>query len=1041
MRINIKQLHSDIAGPILFQQDNTVKSNILFRFASNRLEIGAADFSNTVLLNEGGLQFNTPLYGTIFYPRQGDSDFGNVLGNGAFEIASYSAAGMLIGTISNKPVVLGTNNLPRIYIDADGDISLTSLAGGTTQMVVADVNGYLTKQNIPDTIIGLSEIGYGHPSTGVLTSNSGFKFDPTLRSMRLDTVADYAKWLIQGWTGISTGYPAIYALPAATAPTSANYLITSDLVSTYFNSISGDLKFRVAGGTDKVIVTTGGTGTTYFDGSKMSIGAALTGGYNGSYGIYNSRAGTGLDRHFVGESALNSAGALAIFELRNYNDVTSRFLNYANVAGASLTGTSIALDGALRIDNTIGTYSNNLSANGKVITTGSEIFGIIGTTATNYGTRLDANGFRIGILSSLHTANTAGTIFEAGYVTMNTSGSILNITVSNQTEIGFSGGGVANIYHNTSGQEMSLGVNNGGLLFTADAFGHYSTAIYPTYIINSSTSTTSHFGTRLDANGFRIGAISSLGTINTYEFDVDGEIRATSQAGIGNRLVEANSLGVQSATTEIVFTYITDTVVIDLLENSTNWDSNGNYIGTPITGTYEGQRHYDSTFLYECVSDNVWIRIITTFNAVPNLEIAFGTGTSLQSNSRFTITDLGITAKSKTQAQGYNYGYSPAFLAETNGNNSFPAFVFDKNAGSTKYGSIIWQDENYPALTSSGAGLHAVVNAYKYNATRGVFEIRVQNNLGTTAPTTIFQSIGTAVNFGSATNVDYNPDNIVFGSNFSFGKMRYGSSTGSAVLGIQSTFGGGYSGSIFGQSDTNLGAFYFNNSGIVGNFSGTNLPIASTTNLQSGSGYQLNLHIASGYLTAQTGTVTTNYGFRLDSAGFRIGLNNTIHTANTQPFQVGNIRYFSGDIFYGGAGNESFLQIAAGVAQVGHYATRTTYINGSIATYIDGGNRMLITPTTTTIYTDTVVTTLAGTDDRMVEADATGLLTATTIIRDQWITDITTINLLEDDANWSLTGEYIGTVITGTYEGQQNVDDNFLFLCISDNNWIRMARV
>lgn len=1025
MRISIKQLKSDIAGPILFQQDNTIKSNIIFRwnYGASRLEIGAADLTDTVLLNQGGLQFNTPTYSSTIYPRQNDSNFGNVLGNGAFEIASASAAGLLLGTITNKPVVLGTNNLPRIYIDADGDISLTSLAGGTTQMVVADVNGYLTKQNIPATAaltythVGVGGIDNIMTGTANLTfANNNLTITSTGRSMRLG-----------GWQTLDTSFSAIYF----GTPGPQNFSLAGDGTHTYLNAENGLGSVFIQNHNTTVIRTrqndvnilqpvfieeTLGESTNYI-GKLNVIGTAAA---NSIRTTINNKSATGFSSILLNENSTNFT------HLSNYGTSYS-----GNIPGLAL---SYAGKGVLS-----SSFDSITDATGPLIFLASYSITTSGSITSNYGTRLDANGLRIGQLSTLHTANTAGTLFEAGYITMNTSGSILNITVSNQTEIGFSGGGVANIYHNTSGQEMSLGVNNGGLLFTADAFGHYSTAIYPTYIINSSTSTTSHFGTRLDANGFRIGAISSLGTINTYEFDVDGEIRATSQAGIGNRLVEANSLGVQSATTEITYTYITDTVVIDLLENSTNWDSNGNYIGTPITGTYEGQRHYDSTFLYECVSDNVWIRIITTFNAVPNLEIAFGTGTSLQSNSRFTITDLGITAKSKTSGQGYNYGYSPAFIAETNGNNTYPAFVFDKNGGSTKYGSILWQDEDYPALTLSAAGLHASISAYQYDATKGVFNISVQSNLGTTAPTKIFEAIGDTVNFGDAVKLDFNPFDIVFDANFSLGKVRIGD-TGNAMLGIQSTSTTGYSGMIFGFNTSLLGAFYANGPSAVGNYAGTSVPIASVINLQAGNNYQYNLHLASGWLTAQTGTVTTNYGFRLDANGFRIGLNNTLHTANTQPFQVGTIRWYTGDYLYGGANLESFIQISAGPAQIGHFDTRNIYYNGSIASWINGANRMLMTPTTTTSYTDVVITTLAGTDDRMVEADATGLLTATTIIRDQWITDITTINLLEDINNWSV-GEYIGTVITGTYEGQQNVDSNYYFLCISDNNWIRMARV
>jgi hypothetical protein len=47
-----------------------------------------------------------------------------------------------------------------------------------------------------------------------------------------------------------------------------------------------------------------------------------------------------------------------------------------------------------------------------------------------------------------------------------------------------------------------------------------------------------------------------------------------------------------------------------LLENTSNWDINGNYTGTAITGTYQGQAHYNGNYWFTAVDDNVWIRLI-----------------------------------------------------------------------------------------------------------------------------------------------------------------------------------------------------------------------------------------------------------------------------------------------------------------------------------------------------------------------------------------------------------------------------------------------
>ena len=56
--------------------------------------------------------------------------------------------------------------------------------------------------------------------------------------------------------------------------------------------------------------------------------------------------------------------------------------------------------------------------------------------------------------------------------------------------------------------------------------------------------------------------------------------------------------------------YLTAGTNTALLENTANWDVNGNYIGTSITGTYQGQAHYDADYWFTAVADNVWIRLV-----------------------------------------------------------------------------------------------------------------------------------------------------------------------------------------------------------------------------------------------------------------------------------------------------------------------------------------------------------------------------------------------------------------------------------------------
>ena len=47
-----------------------------------------------------------------------------------------------------------------------------------------------------------------------------------------------------------------------------------------------------------------------------------------------------------------------------------------------------------------------------------------------------------------------------------------------------------------------------------------------------------------------------------------------------------------------------------LLDDVNNWDINGVYTGTTITGTYQGQSHYNQNYWFTAVDDNLWIRLI-----------------------------------------------------------------------------------------------------------------------------------------------------------------------------------------------------------------------------------------------------------------------------------------------------------------------------------------------------------------------------------------------------------------------------------------------
>lgn len=157
--------------------------------------LSLGDLSTPGLYGQSTIQLNNGLYTAIAYARTQDSNFGNPLGNGALDIATNSTAGIVFGTTSNKPVVIGTNNLPRLWIQNDGlvrtatlsattlsasTIQSDSLAGSGDRMVVANAAGVLSTQAIPTGSGGTSSlnptlVGYGSGTSG-LTGNSAFYY-------------------------------------------------------------------------------------------------------------------------------------------------------------------------------------------------------------------------------------------------------------------------------------------------------------------------------------------------------------------------------------------------------------------------------------------------------------------------------------------------------------------------------------------------------------------------------------------------------------------------------------------------------------------------------------------------------------------------------------------------------------------------------------------------------------------------------------------------------------------------------------------------
>ena len=234
-------------------------------------------------------------------------------------------------------------------------------------------------------------------------------------------------------------------------------------------------------------------------------------------------------------------------------------------------------------------------------------------------------------------------------------------------------------------------------------------------------------------------------------------------------------------------------------------------------------------------------------------------------------------------------------------------------------------------------------------------------------------SSGGQYNFGSVNNTNPRVFNLYRNQNTATGISLENNNTGvSSAVDIN----------FFNSSATAQSNIRRHASSYTGNLNGTSIAIANTFAISNthASVVSSTLIFTSNAIIATLGSTSTNIGTRLDAVGFRVGQISTLHTTNTNIFAIignpGNNVTFNGDTLY--------LTNTTGGAMV---------INGSTLGTISGyfnimgsGNGLQITNgagdtlAARFLTTEAVISPLAGTGNRLVSADANGLLSATTLV-------------------------------------------------------------
>jgi fibronectin-binding autotransporter adhesin len=488
-------------------------------------------------------------------------------------------------TISGGTNVTATTvgNVIKLDVTIPNDTN-TYVTGGTISYIGS--NGTITlkrNDNVDVTLTGLTDLYVtgGSYSNGVISliNNAGTSFSVS---------------------GFSTALSGDY-LPLSGGTVTGSTIFTQGLSAntisaTTYQNLPTDI--RVTGGTYSAgtITFTNNTGGTF------NVTGFLTGftdtfvsgaSYNNNTFTFTNTTGGSFNVSFNSVTGLTSTGTIS-------SDTISA-TTYQNLpTDIRVTGGTYSAGTITFINNTGGTFNVTGLTTGTTSTISGDYLPLSGGTvsgSTNYISGLTANTISATTYQNLPTdIRVTGGTFSSG-----------TITFTNNT------GGTFNVTGITSADTFTTAFTYSNNVFT---IGRNQNQPSLTATINTVTGWTVNGNLTVTGNTSLQAFTATTATVNgnltvTGSSALNGTISSTNLAGSTNRVVQVNSGGTMSATADIISAYITSGgTAANLLENGTNWDINGVYTGTTITGTYQGQKHYDINYFYEAVADNLFIRLI-----------------------------------------------------------------------------------------------------------------------------------------------------------------------------------------------------------------------------------------------------------------------------------------------------------------------------------------------------------------------------------------------------------------------------------------------
>lgn len=368
---------------------------------------------------------------------------------------------------------------------------------------------------------------------------------------------------------------------------------------------------------------------------------------DGAIYTLNLSALTTIDTYATGFTYNSSTNALTIKQNEGQPDLSVAIDSFSSITITGLTVDSnthfngdITVDGNVLITKNVtilGTATTinteTLTVKDNVITINSNATGNTAPLPINSGIEVLRNSGTTTVLTWEETngywaagltGSTARIILEGDGLDLLNSGhthpiaEILGLQNALNTKFDKSGGTITGgVYVNNSFSADSIysGSTNLYDIFLTTADGNDITRVQPGSNITTGGTGNNPTISVVSSPSFNNLTISGNTSLNTIVVNstsqLNGTISSGSLSGTTDRIVQVNSGGTVSATKQVISAYITSGgTVANILEDENNWDLNGDFIGSGITGTYMGQKHYNYNYFFEAIEDNDWIRLI-----------------------------------------------------------------------------------------------------------------------------------------------------------------------------------------------------------------------------------------------------------------------------------------------------------------------------------------------------------------------------------------------------------------------------------------------